>query len=360
LVGYNIYRGGSFLTNVDESQTTYIIDEDLFGEFVYKVVADYKWAVSAPATVNVNQGYINEFPYVQDFSVIPESWTRATGKLDTFTEPTPFQRTDWFTTGYWTDNWMITSFIFDPTHENGNATHSKLNGDTTKWLITPEIYLDQDTDFYLTFDLAHTSYFSADFPGGIAANDKRFKVLISSDEGNIWSSFDILAEWNNVGANRVLNAIPRTGENIFICLADYSGIKKIAFYTESLFENTDSYIHIDNVTIHQYPTSIGDFTVCAPKTELLGNFPNPFNPQTTIQFSLSFGEGRGEGFVKIDVYNVRGQRVRTLVNDMYSTGEHSVVWNGMDDSGRTVGSGIYFYSMRVGEYHLTNRMLLLK
>jgi hypothetical protein len=95
-------------------------------------------------------------------------------------------------------------------------------------------------------------------------------------------------------------------------------------------------------------------------TSLVGNYPNPFNPQTTIQFTLSFGEGRGEGFVRINVYNVRGQLVRTLINGVYGAGEHSVVWNGTDDHGRTVSSGIYFYSMQTDEFNAMRKMILMK
>jgi hypothetical protein len=91
------------------------------------------------------------------------------------------------------------------------------------------------------------------------------------------------------------------------------------------------------------------------QTNLTGNFPNPFNPVTTIRFSIE-----NVGNVNINVYNVRGQHVRTLVNGVYSAGSHSVVWNGTDDSGRSVGSGIYFYRMTTGDYSAVRRMMLLK
>jgi len=99
-------------------------------------------------------------------------------------------------------------------------------------------------------------------------------------------------------------------------------------------------------------------------TGLHGNFPNPFNPETTIRFSLSYGEGRGEGFnnVKIDIYNIRGQRVRTLLDGSreFGIGEHSVIWNGKDDDDNVLSSGVYFYRMRAGDYESVRRMLLMK
>ena len=105
-----------------------------------------------------------------------------------------------------------------------------------------------------------------------------------------------------------------------------------------------------------------DETVLPTTTNLLSNFPNPFNPETTIEFSLSFGEGRGEGSINvhIEVYNIRGQRIKTLVNDHFPVGRHSVVWNGTDDNGRSVSSGIYLYRMTAGSYQSVRRMLLIK
>ena len=106
---------------------------------------------------------------------------------------------------------------------------------------------------------------------------------------------------------------------------------------------------------------------------LKGNYPNPFNPETTIKFrienwelknnfSLSSGEGRGEGaqHVRIDIYNIKGQKVRTLVNSLYSTGEHSVVWNGKDVNDVGMGSGIYLYKLTTADYTATKKMVLMK
>jgi len=90
-------------------------------------------------------------------------------------------------------------------------------------------------------------------------------------------------------------------------------------------------------------------------TALHGNYPNPFNPETVISFSLGCS-----GAVSIDIYNVRGQKVRSLISGVYGAGVHSVVWNGADSAGRSVGSGVYFYRMVSGEYVGVRKMLLLK
>jgi flagellar hook assembly protein FlgD len=64
--------------------------------------------------------------------------------------------------------------------------------------------------------------------------------------------------------------------------------------------------------------------------------------------------------VQINIYNIKGQKVRTLVNDTFSPGTHKVIWNGTDDSGKAVSSGIYFYKMKAGDYTETRKMLLMK
>jgi fibronectin type 3 domain-containing protein len=90
-------------------------------------------------------------------------------------------------------------------------------------------------------------------------------------------------------------------------------------------------------------------------TALSGNYPNPFNPSTDVKFSL-----KEAADVQIDIFNIKGEKVKTLVNDHMEAAYHSVTWNGNDDQGRTVGSGIYFYKMRAGKYTSTKKMILMK
>ncbi len=93
-----------------------------------------------------------------------------------------------------------------------------------------------------------------------------------------------------------------------------------------------------------------------PITALLGNHPNPFNPTTTILFSTSENSN-----VEVSIYSIKGQKVRQLVSNQLSAGQHSTVWNGNDDSGEPVSSGVYFYKLNVnGKTAATKKMLLLK
>ena len=90
-------------------------------------------------------------------------------------------------------------------------------------------------------------------------------------------------------------------------------------------------------------------------TKLVNNNPNPFNPTTTINFTT-----KEAGNVNLNIYNIRGQKVKTLVNDNLDAASHSVVWNGKDDNGKAVSSGVYFYKMQAGKYTSTKKMILMK
>ncbi len=85
------------------------------------------------------------------------------------------------------------------------------------------------------------------------------------------------------------------------------------------------------------------------------NYPNPFNPETTIAYSIPKA-----GNASLKIYNTKGQLVRTLVDDVRDSGNHSVVWNGCDNEGRSVSSGLYFYRLSSDGNTVTRKMLLAK
>ncbi len=93
----------------------------------------------------------------------------------------------------------------------------------------------------------------------------------------------------------------------------------------------------------------------ANQTILAGNYPNPFNPTTTVRFAL-----KDKSNVTIKVYNIKGQLVKTLVDGKMSAGTHEVVWEGQDNRNRSVGSGVYMFRMVTPEYEKTIKSLLLK
>jgi len=90
-------------------------------------------------------------------------------------------------------------------------------------------------------------------------------------------------------------------------------------------------------------------------TKLNKNYPNPFNPSTKINYSL-----KDDGRVSLQIYNIKGQLVKTLVDERKETGNYVVTWNGKDNSRKSVASGVYFYKMKTQNYNSTKKMILMK
>ena len=86
------------------------------------------------------------------------------------------------------------------------------------------------------------------------------------------------------------------------------------------------------------------------------NYPNPFNPTTTISFSVT----QNSDFVNLEIYNIKGQKIKTLINETMQKGKHSIIWSGVDKSNKPISSGIYLYRIKVGNQESAKRMLLLK
>jgi hypothetical protein len=118
-------------------------------------------------------------------------------------------------------------------------------------------------------------------------------------------------------------------------------------------------IHKNGVYRAVIPTGAGPGTTPrAHTTALSQNYPNPFNPTTTIEFTVGPGVSRR---VSLVVYDVRGARVRTLFDGSLRSGVYQQVWDGINDHGQRVGSGIYFYRLAdSGSTVQTRKMLLLK
>ena len=87
------------------------------------------------------------------------------------------------------------------------------------------------------------------------------------------------------------------------------------------------------------------------------NSPNPFNPSTTIKYQVPEGEAAK---VRIVVYNVRGQKIITLVDELKESGDYTVNWNGTNTSGQRVSSGVYFYRMSAGDFSAMRKMVIVK
>ena len=177
---------------------------------------------------------------------------------------------------------------------------------------------------------------------------------VQGDDGDGDESFQLERDLTGYEIYRDGNSIGTVAADTLYYIDHYTvenivqyGVRAIysnQYYSEIIYANP---IEISNV--------VNTDQVPVLETKLATNHPNPFNPHTTIGFSL-----KKDSHVNIGIFNLRGQKVRTLVDREYKAGQHTTVWNGKDDNSRDVTSGIYFYKMRTGKYTSTKKMILLK
>ena len=127
-----------------------------------------------------------------------------------------------------------------------------------------------------------------------------------------------------------------------------------------------SFISAANDTITSGTKSNGEFGIAVPfmttyveeesqqEFFLYQNYPNPFNPDTVIEYSLE-----NESYVKLNIYNITGQMIRSLCAGHEKQGIHRITWDGRDDSGNPASSGVYLYRLEAGNFTQTRKMLLL-
>jgi len=103
-------------------------------------------------------------------------------------------------------------------------------------------------------------------------------------------------------------------------------------------------------------TSIDDNLIHTNQNFILKNFPNPFNPSTTFEFSI-----QNDSQVDLTIYNIKGQKIKTLASNEFTKGNHSFIWDGVDELEKSVSSGIYYYKLNVnGRTEAVKKCLLLK
>lgn len=218
---------------------------------------------------------------------------------------------------------------------------------------SPNTYYDDNTDSWLesTFGLNLTDVSGAEitfYYRGVLQSDQDFLYLeASTDGGTNWDPFP--------------EAITGS-ENSFVeytaSLADYAGNPdvRLRFHLVTNGSGQSEGIYIEDVGISLTPTGTDDETKPIPSIfSLSQNYPNPFNPSTSISFSLE-----QKAYAKIIVYDLLGRKVKTLISSPLDAGEHEIIWNGTDDSGTEVASGIYLYKLESKGLSQVRRMTLLR
>jgi hypothetical protein len=115
---------------------------------------------------------------------------------------------------------------------------------------------------------------------------------------------------------------------------------------------------IREITFQGEPTDVKEKQIIQNVLEsftLYQNYPNPFNPSTNIQYQIPSAGG-----VEVNIYDIRGQLVKPLFNSQQPAGKYTLLWNGQNESGVVVPSGIYFCRISFNNEHITNKLLMIK
>ncbi|MDD4277454.1 MAG: choice-of-anchor J domain-containing protein [Candidatus Cloacimonetes bacterium] len=349
LLGFKVYRDGDILSTISDPAITTYTDMDVpNGDYLYGVTAMYSEGESAPATVNVNVNLVlapvaleDGFEEYADFATEFGHWTLIDqDNSDTYG----------FTGIVFPGSGSPMAYIiFNPSQtvppitdvlpHAGNkmaASFAAVTAPNKDMLITRRINLGTNSSvkFYAR---SHTTNYGME----------RFKVGVSTMPVILPQGFQYIT-----GADDV--QVPASWTEYIYDLSAYNGQD---VYIAIRCTSNDAFVfYVDDFSVHTGGGSdAGDVTAPVYTTELKGNYPNPFNPETTIRFST-----KEAGPVALEIYNVKGQLVKKLVNEDKAAGNHTVVWNGTDLNNRPVSTGVYFYKMNAGKYSSTKKMIMMK
>ncbi|MDY0324943.1 MAG: C25 family cysteine peptidase [Candidatus Cloacimonadaceae bacterium] len=263
--------------------------------------------------------------------------------------------------GSWSGNlpWAQVSFPVSP------GTH------TFKWTYKKDISSSSGSDAAWIDDIRFPSTSSSNVPmaytnttqvnfNQVSPNtttDETF-VLRNLGTGNLVGTITIPAQFN---LSYMGEALPN--DHVYEIASGVTNVYTISYVAGDVVQNISDEITImtnDNdlpvITIPIILDAVANSDLINPAiTALNSNFPNPFNPSTSIRFSL-----KEAGPVKLNIYNLKGQLVKSLLDSDMSAGNHQIVWNGKDERGAAVSSGIYLYRMESNNFKATNKMMLMK
>jgi len=349
--GYKVYRDGALLTTINDEEINTYTDFGLpNATYLYTVTSVASTGESEPATIQVvlNFQLAQQF-FGDDFEAYPDfATTFAPWNLRDLDHSTTYGFTGIEFPGSGT---AMSYIVFNPsattppmttiTAHGGSKMLACMSATTppnSDWMIAPRVTLGTNSAVKF-FARSHTDAYGLE----------RFRVGVCTLPAIVVQGFTYINDGEYVEAptewhEYVYDLSAYDGQTVFIgirCVTDDG----LAFYVDDFTLHSDGGIIVE-----------GEDPLAPPLvTELKGNYPNPFNPETTITYSL-----QGDIPVSLEIYNIKGQRVKTLVNETKAAGNHNVVWKGLDDNNQPVASGVYFFKMNAGKYSSTRKMILMK
>ena len=207
-------------------------------------------------------------------------------------------------------------------------------------------------------DLSYSKNIYTVFPHDSTKNQSNTTVFTSTEYQLV------IADAQTKAPLSVIDKETKSGE-VTVNISDFAGRKVILYPSlqvqlsdkaELHFELTNIFRPVNDKTekLEAQNSYIAQSDIPA-NIELFSNYPNPFNPITTIRFALP-----KDAIITLTVFDLSGKKVKTLVNGFNKAGYHQVQWNGKDDQGRAVASGMYFYVLKTGPITKVRKMFLLR
>jgi hypothetical protein len=203
------------------------------------------------------------------------------------------------------------------------------------WEEKPEIVIIASRDYGQTW--SHPAFMNA-----------------KEDDVNYYNEFNEMIPVYVYPANKLQVIDDSTAKLHFFFTDDYyygSNIQPVVLPSMNMY----AALSIDMTFIPQDNDSFEDVVLQTNPIKLISNYPNPFNPSTTIQFELAEANE-----VSLEIFNIKGQKVKTMSNGFLPIGLHKRIWDGKDDNNQPVSSGVYFYKLRSSKYSAYRKMILMK
>ena len=350
---YRVFRNGILLEEITE--TTFVETDVPNGTYIYTVTAVYPTGLSNPTSVNVTVNVItlpvfwNEsFESHYDFETTFFNWRCL--DLD--------EQHTFYLPGYSYPHYSDPKafMIFCPsatippidylTAYDGQkmvAAFAPIVGSANDWLISPAILLG-------TSPQSSNATFSFVARSLSDANElERMRIYVSTNSSYPIESFQVIS-----GAEDVI--VPSEWTEYSYDISQYVN-QTLRIGINYISEN-GAMLMLDSFAFYGFNgqiVSTDEPIIPVTETRLLGNFPNPFNPETTIRYSLL-----NPAKVSLEIYNQRGQLVRSMQNNHAQQGIYSLRWDGKDQYYKRVSSGIYYYRLITPDYSETKKMVLMK
>lgn len=350
LNGFKVYRDGVLVGNINDPSVLSWTDFNLQnGTYLYGVSAVYTLGESEHTEINVTVNeqlapvlFADSFEAYPDFSIAFAPWTLIDlDQSDTYgisgvTFPGSGE--------------PMAYMVFNPSATtppmqnqaayNGSkmlACFASTSPPNNDWLITPRIHLGTDSTLRF-YAKSHTSTYGLE----------KFKIGVSTLAAVNPQGFQY------VSGNNALEAPTTWTEYTY----DLSGYDNQAVYIGIRCLSYDAFIlYLDKFSVQCVGGNVqGEDEFLIPSvTGLKAVYPNPFSTDTQVAFTLE-----EKSFVSLEIYNVKGQKVKSLCNGEKTAGEHKLEWDGRDDHGKRLGSGIYFCRLQAGNHSSVHKLLLLK